>query len=199
MSDAPGNILSVLLVEGPTEAIFYGQIKDRYLSPGCACKIECIEGLRNVNEKILDALKMKNSDRSVRAYCCLDRESRYAKTPEFDLGFIRADLKKNRVTNVLSVDQIIATQMIESWFFHDIMGIYKYLKVPQANRSPKAYAPVERLRVKDLKDLFRRYDKVYSEGERARHFIESLDIEIICSRCKTLRDGIALRRRDKIT
>jgi hypothetical protein len=180
----------VLLVEGPTEAIFYGRIKDKYLKGYCACKIEPIGGLFNVNDKVLHALKTKNTDRLVRAYCCLDRESRYAQTPAFDLKFIRAELKRVHAKNVLSVDQIIATQMIESWFFHDIMGIYKYLRVPQANRNPRAYIPVDKFHVDDLKNLFRRYNKVYSEGDRARHFIRSLDIEFICSQCTALKKGI---------
>jgi hypothetical protein len=101
MAQATGNILSVLLVEGPTEAIFYGRIKEKFLQAHCACKIEPIEGLYNVNKKVLNALKTRNTDRSVRAYCCFDRESRYAITPEFDLGFIRAELKRDRVINVL--------------------------------------------------------------------------------------------------
>jgi len=193
MTDASGDILSVLLVEGQTEAIFYGRVKDKYLlKANCACKIESIGGLYNIHDKVLHALETKNTDRLVRAYCCLDRESRYAKTPAFDLGFIRSELKRDKVKNVLSVDQIIATQMIESWFFHDIMGIYKHLKVPKTNRNPTTYTPVERFRVKDLKDLFRRYNKVYTEGDRARHFIESLDIELIYRRCKALREGIEL-------
>jgi hypothetical protein len=194
MARASKDILSVLLVEGQTDAIFYGMVKDQYLKANCACKIEPIEGLYNIHNKVLGALKTKNTDRLVRAYCCLDRESRSAQTPEFDLKFIRAELKRDKVENVLSVDQIIATQMIESWFFHDIMGIYKHLKIPKAKRNPKAYKPVERFCEKDLKELFSRYGKVYTKGDRARHFIESLDVKLICSQCKALDEGIALIR-----
>jgi len=194
MAGVSGNILSVLLAEGQTDAVFYDMVKEHFLKAHCAVKIEHIEGLRNVNDKVLDALTTKNTDRQVRAYCCLDRESRYAKTPEFDLKFIRSELKSANITNVLSVDQIIATQMIESWFFHDIMGIFKYLKVPKANRNPKAYRPVEQFRANDLNELFRRYDKVYSKGDRARHFIESLDVKLIYDQCKVLKEGVELIR-----
>lgn len=190
MTAVSAPVLSVLLVEGPTEKHFYTRVKDRYLKGHCSCIIQVVEGLFNINDKVLHALKTKNTDRLVRAYCCLDRESRYSKTPGFDIDFIRADLKKENISNVLSVDKIIATQMIESWFFYDIAGIYKYLKVPRAQRNMKAYVPVEGFRVSHLKELFRRHKKVYSEGDRAKHFIESLDLESIVSQCSDLRDGV---------
>lgn len=190
----PRNVLSVLLVEGPTERIFYECVKKRYLRD-CACTIDCVEGLFNINEKILHALTIRHMERPVRAYCCLDRESRYAKTPGLDLGFIREQLAASGANNVLSVDPIIATQMIESWFFHDIQGIFRYLRVPRSQRNARPYAHVERLRVADLKQLFRRHGKEYCEGERSRRFIEALSIELIHSRCPELRKGITQIRR----
>jgi hypothetical protein len=184
-----GQVLSVLLVEGDTEAIFYDRVKTAFLQ--CPCKIEVIGGLFSVNKKILHALSTKNQDRTVRAYCCLDQESRYAPTPAFDLNFIRAEVRE-KIRNVLSVDAIIARQMIESWFFHDMSGIYKYLRVPIAQRKPKAFLPVERLRVEDLKRLFLRYKKVYTEGKRAKYFINRLDIQAISAKCVALQRGVAL-------
>ena len=192
MARALGDVLSVLLVEGPTERLFYGRIKRRYLEGNCACTIEPMNGLFNINEKVLHALATRNTDRQVRAYCCFDRESRYAPTPGFDLRFIRAQLKKDGIRNVLSLDAIIATQMIESWFFHDYPGICAYLKVPRSRRNPKAYVPVERYRVKDLKALFSLYGKRYSEGDRAEHFINKLDIERIYRQSTALKQGIEL-------
>lgn len=189
MPTGRGKILSLLLVEGPTEAIFYGRVKAGFLA-ACPCVIECVTGLYDVNNKVLQALEARHDPRPVRAYCCLDRESRYAPTPEFDLDFIRGALTERGVSNVLSVDSVIATQMIESWFFHDIAGIYRFLRVPTPQRNLKAFAPVERFGVADLKALFRRHGKMYREGERARHFIESLNIRAIHDACQTLRQAV---------
>jgi hypothetical protein len=192
MAPDPGNVLTVLLVEGPTEEIFYGRVKAEHLDHACSVKIECIEGLYNVNTKILQALTTKHKDQRVRAYCCLDRESRYASVPVFDLGFIRRDLRQKGASNVLSVDAIIATRMIESCFFYDVAGIYAHLRVPRAQRQPKKYRPPEKFCVEDLKDLFRRYGKNYIEGDRAENFINKLDLKKIVRECASLRDGINL-------
>lgn len=140
-------------------------------------------------------LTSRYQDQMVGAYCCLDRESRYAKTPGFDLTLIRNTLKARDVTNVLRVDAVIATQMIESWFFYGIAGIYTYLKVPKAKRKARAYSPPEKFREKDLKALFRRYGKNYREGKRAKPFIDQLDIATIAAKCEELKEGIALINR----
>lgn len=190
VSDA--NVLSLLLVEGPTESLFYGRIKRLFLDRFCSVTIEPITGLFNVNKKILSALKTRHIDRHVRAYCCLDRETRYSKTPQFDLGFIRNKIVAMNIRNVLSVDAIIATQMIESWFFYDIEGIYQYLRVPHSQRNLKAFNPPEAFRESHLKQLFRKHDKIYHEGRRASHFIDNLNVAKIVAECTALRDGINL-------
>jgi hypothetical protein len=186
------NVLTVLLVEGPTEEIFYTRVKTVYLDRRCSVKIECLSGLFNVNKKILQALTTKYTGQRVRAYCCLDRESRYAKVPDFELNLVKRSLRQRGASNILSVDAIIATPMIESWFFYDIAGIYTHLRVPKAKRAPKKYRPPEAFAVKDLKDLFRRYGKNYIEGDRAENLINKLDLDTIVCQCKALRDGIDL-------
>jgi hypothetical protein len=182
----------VLLVEGRTEAIVYGRVKSFFLDGECPSTVEEIDGLFNVNKKILHALKTRHTDRQIRAYCCLDRESRYAKTPEFDLGLVQSQVAERGMSNVLSVDAIIATKMIESWFFYDLPGIYTFLRVPKAKRNVRAFKPPEAYDVSDLKALFRRHGKTYREGERARHFINRLNVPGICRNCKELGVGVAL-------
>jgi len=186
--------LSVLLVEGPTEVVFYERVKRLYLGD-CRVVIEHIEGNFNVNAKVLDRLVAKYGDVPTRAYCCLDRESRYAKVPGLDLRFIERELAGKGADSILSVDAVIAKQMIESWFFHDVDGIFAHLRVPKKERKPRKWRPAERFRVEDLKALFRRYGKMYCEGERAKGFIESLNLEAIVTGCRDLRDGIDLIRR----
>ncbi len=188
----PEGPLSVLLVEGDTELIFYDRVKELCLDASNRATVVQIAGLFNVNRKILNALVTKYEGERIRAYCCLDRESRYAQTPEFDLAFIREELRARDATNVLSVDAIIATQMIESWFLYDIMSIYMFLSVPRAKRNLKAFRPPERFRETDLKALFSRYGSTYREGKRAKNFIEHLDVARIASECPELRDGVAM-------
>jgi len=81
--------LSVLLVEGETEKIFYERVKDLRLK-NVRLTISHIGGLYNVHKKLLNRIVTKYNDEPVRIYCCLDRENRYAQTPEFDLEFIKA-------------------------------------------------------------------------------------------------------------
>jgi hypothetical protein len=192
----PGSLktepLSVLLVEGPTEVVFYERIKAEVIANACPVTIEHIEGLWDVNRKILGRITHKYAGRIVRCYCCLDRESRYGKSCPVDLDYIRRELACSGMTNVLSIDAIIATQMIESWFFHDIDGIYGFLRVPKSQRKPKAYQPAEKCRESHLKELFRHHDQIYREGERAANFIKSLDLKKIMARAEALRRGIEL-------
>ena len=157
--------LSLLLVEGYTDQVFYDLVKKNFLID-CRVTLFNIKGLYNVNNDIIDKTLdfcQKHNDEKVRAYCCLDRESRYGQTPGFDLEVIRKYIKE-KTNSVLSIDAIIATQQIESWFFYDIVGIYKFLKVPKAKRRPRRYQPPERFGYRDLQKLFERYEQVYNRA-----------------------------------
>jgi len=192
---SPQRPLSLLLVEGPTDRIFYRRVRSVCLAGALRISVDHLRGLFNVNKKILHRLTVRDPHTPVRAYCCLDRESRYGKTPGFDLDFIRGELRNRQTRHVLSVEAIIATQMIESWFFHDLAGIYRYLRVPRSKRSRTAYSPPERYGKIDLQGLFRRYEREYVEGNRSRAFIESLDVEEIATRCQELKTGVSLIER----
>lgn len=91
---------------------------------------------------------------------------------------------------VLSVDTIIATTMIESWFFYDIEGIYKFLRVPRARRNPKKYKPPEKFTHIDLSTLFKQNGKSYIKGERCAGFINALDLKKIYLNCQELKSGL---------
>jgi len=182
-------------VEGDTEVLFYQRVKEQLLGDIRRVTIEQLHGIFNINKKILNKIFMKSQSEIIRVYCCLDRESRHAVTPGFDIDFIKKEVVSKRLINVLGVDAIIATQMIESWFFYDLDGIYKFLEAPKAQRKKRAYQPPERFRVKDLGDLFRRHNRVYQEGKRAANFINHLDIGKIARECKEMREGLELIRR----
>ncbi len=189
--------LSVLLVEGDTEEVFYGRVK-RELLADCRIHVDCIEGLYNINTKVVNYLLRRIPDEKVRVYCCVDRETRYGKTPGLDLPLIRTKVKQFGLTHVLSVDSVVATQMLESWFFHDIEGIFRYVRVPRSQRNPSRWHPPEKYGKRDLQELFRRYGRAYVEGLRAAAFINELDIRSIAGSCAALSQAINLiRRRDE--
>ena len=149
--------LSVLIVEGDTEVLFYERVKRQLLSDIRRVTVEQIRGIFNVNKNILHKIYIKSQGEVIRVYCCLDKESRHAPTPGFDLEFIKREVINKGMRNVLSVDAVIATQMIESWFFYDLGGIYTFLNVPKSKRRVKAYKPPEGYRKKDLQRLFEKY------------------------------------------
>lgn len=183
-------ILSVLLVEGPTEVVFYNKIKKLYLK---STTIEHLEGNWNINKKVLDRITHKYSDRPARIYCCVDRESRNGQVPGFDLDFIRKEIVSKKLHNVLSVDSIIATIMLESWFFYDVPGIYKYLKTPKAKRTVKKFKPPEKNDWRVLDKLYKQNGKTrYSKGVKAEGLVKCLDIPGIYKSCKELKNGIDL-------
>lgn len=192
---APKIPISLLLVEGDTDVIFYERVKAAYLSTGqCRVVIQNLEGLFNINKKVVNKLHDycdHHRDEVVKAYCCVDRESRDGKTPGLDLGIIIRNIREKQIEAVLSIDKIVATQQIESWFFWDIDGIYKCLRTPRARRR-KAYRPPERYTYRDMIRLFRDCGKVYNKGKRCRHFIEQLNFDTIVKNCRELSDGIKL-------
>lgn len=186
--------MSLLLTEGCTDQIFYDSIKASHLA-NCRVTVRDLHGLYNVNVKVIKHILdyvQHHRDETVRVYCCLDRESRYGNIPGFDIKTILKYVKDANVTSVLSVDLITATQQIESWFFHDIDGIFKYLEVPKAQRNVRAFGRPEKFSYKDIQKLFERYGKTYAKGKRAENFINNLDNGKIVRSCKELREGIQL-------
>lgn len=187
--------ISLLLVEGDTEEIFYCRVKDTFLT-GCRSTVrKNLEGLFNVNKKVIGRIVdylQGHTDEKIRVYCCVDRESRYGTVPGLDLKTVIKYIKDKNISSVLSINLIVATKQIESWFFYDLGTIYRFLKVPRAQRKSSAFKPPEKFGYKDLQRLFERYGKVYSKGKRSKNFIDHLDVKKIASDCKDLRKGIAL-------
>ncbi len=189
-------ILSVLFVEGQTEEVFYGKVKELYLK---STKIEHLSGNWNINNKVLDKITQKYSDRPVRVYCCVDRESREDRVPGLDLDFIRKELASKGFSNILSIDCVVATKMLESWFFYDMNGIYKYLKAPKAKRTTKRFMPPEKNDWRVLNRLFKQYGKRrgYSKGYKAEGLVNDLDIPLIYTSCKELKNGVELIKKQR--
>lgn len=193
--------VALINVEGETDEIFYQKIAKKYLG-NVPRRISNLRGNYNIHGKIFDKTLqylLNNQDKQVRVYCCVDRENRY-QNPPLNKKILEEKFftDKDFKGNVLSVDVIIATQMIESWFFYDMDGIYKFLRVPVKERKPKKFNPVEKLTSYDLSHLFKRYGKVYIKGKKCGYFIESLDIDKIYKKCNDLKNGINLILRKDI-
>jgi len=184
--------IALIYLHGDTEEEFFRKVFDKYLK-GIRRHIKNVKG---DNRKVLSATAYfisEHSDVYVRVYCFLDRESRYGTPPlsESSLkNIFRSDSRFEK--RVLSCNVIIATQMIESWFFYDIEGIYRYLSVPRRERHINKYRPPDKCSCNTLSKLFTRYGKAYIKGKKCANFIDHLDIDKIYRNCPELRDGIAL-------
>jgi len=188
--------VSLLVLEGYTEQIFYPLIRDQFLK-GIRIELRNMKGRGNVNKDILREIykyTYTNRDDLVRAYCCVDTERAKRTATPIDLEFIREKAKerKRKMREVLSIDTILADPDIESWFFYDIEGIYKFLRAKRSQRSTKKYSNPKSLCKNNLQRLFHSFGEVYLPGRKTANFINSLDIDKIVSKCKELRDGIEL-------
>lgn len=189
--------VSLLILEGYTEEVFYPIVRDKYL---CGIRIERrnIKGQGNINKDVLGEIyKYVYNNRSdfVRAYCCIDSERNKVSATPLDLEFICNMTRDKKMVQLLSVDSILADPDIESWFFYDIEGIYEFLGAKKSKRNIKKYCNPWNLCKKDLQQLFQRFKKVYIPGQRATNFINNLDIEKIIAGCAELREGIELIKR----
>jgi len=190
----PHKEVALIFVEGDTEKEFYTKLAESYLH-GISKAIINLHGIYNVHRNVLgktEAFLHQHSDVTVRIYCCIDRESRDY-NPPLDIDDLRSTLKEQRdFSRVLSADAIIATQMIESWFFYDIEGVYKFLKVPRNLRSSTKFTPPEKFTHLDLSKLFARFGKTYIKGRKCANFINNLDLGKIYGSCNELTIGLNL-------
>jgi len=183
----------LLVLEGYTEEVFYSIIRDTFLH---AIRVELrnMKGRGNVNKDVLSEIykyMYNNPNDLVRAYCCVDTERQRQSATPFDLDLVRQEARDRQMKRVLSVDAILADPDIESWFFYDIEGIYKFLRAKKSQRTTNKYSNPTNLSKKDLQRLFARFEKVYTPGKRAERFIASLNIRRMLSCCTNLSEGIA--------
>jgi len=184
--------VSLLIIEGETEQIFYPIIVRKYLS-GLRITRYNLKGQSNTNKQVIGRTQLflrDNPNDLVRVYCCVDAERGKRSATPLDLDIVREHIKARRLKGVLSVDQLLADPDIESWFFYDIEGIYSFLRAKRTQRNPRKYQNPRSFGKKDLQKLFRQFDKEYLPGKRTVNFISSLNIDKIVSNCKDLHEGI---------
>lgn len=188
--------LLYIFLEGNTEDVFYKKIADKYLK-SISKKYKNLKTGTNINAQIVKYLyhfikDNSNSKYDLYVYAFIDKEGARSDVSEFNASAIVKELKKEKVkiTNIKEIDAIEAIFMIESWFFHDLEGICKYINLDCTETLKKNYSNAEKFKDSDLAALFRKgkSKKLYKKGEES--FLNSLDIERIYNSCSDLRKGI---------
>lgn len=188
--------LLYIFLEGNTEDVFYKKIADKYLK-SISKKYKNLKTGTNINAQIVKYLyhfirDNSNSKYDLYVYAFIDKEGSRSDVSEFNAEAILKELKKEKVKiiNIKEVAAIEAIFMIESWFFHDLEGICKYINLECTETLKRNYSNTEKLKHTDLAALFRKgkSKKFYKKGEES--FLKSLDVEKIYNNCNDLRNGI---------
>ena len=187
----------LFLYEGDTEGGFYDRLFELYgLTRQVQIKKKCINGIYNINQKVADKIygyleNAKNDHvKYLTVFVAYDREqARGEIDSRINIGLI---IKQTADKRLKAIHEIIATQMLESWFFIDIDGIYSYLKMPASQREPHKYSNHEKYTADNLDELFKQKDKrsKYYKGAGCIDLIKHLDLMKIHDNCPDLKKGI---------
>lgn len=187
----------LFLYEGDTEAEFYKLIFNKYIPER---KIRRnygnLKGVYSLNDKVsskIESYLLNDSFKTcndIHVFIAYDREGPRTTETLLDIESLRKKYisKKSRIS---TINEIVATQDLESWFFHDLEGIYKYLRTPKSKRNLKAYNNTEATNNRILSCLFHNYNKHYQKGKKVHGFIEQLDIEKIYNNVQELKDAVS--------
>lgn len=186
----------LFLYEGETEGEFYKKVLDIYLS-----KIKLrrnysnLKGVYNINKKVTSKIKSYLINKgykdlnNIHVFIAFDREG--PRTTETLLNIDKLNSAFiNKKSRIKSINQIIATQDLESWFFNDLDGIYDYLGVPKKKRNYKLSKNTEATNNRILSNLFHKNNKHYQKGRRAHNFIDHLNLKLIIGNTPDLQNGI---------
>lgn len=190
----PNSLL--ILYEGETEGEFYKLVFENYVPPRLIRRnYSNLKGVTNITRKVENKIlsylqdnKSKSCD-NIHVFVAYDREGTREKEPLLDIDYLKSEFLYQK-SRIASINEIIATQDVESWFFYDLEGIYNFLKVPKNKRNYKAYINIEATNNRVLSSLFHRYNKHYQKGTRVQGFVNQLYIDKIVENVKELKDAI---------
>lgn len=166
---------ALLLLEGETEEELYGRFASHY-APKAPKQFKNLRGNFNINAKIAEAgvsYMTRNPDRLVDVFVCIDQER--IGFPAFDKSAVEQALKTCK--NFRALIPIVVILTIESVFFLDIDGIYKFLRAKKSHRKPQHFANFRKLTHIQLGNLFRQFGKTYFKGHRCQGLVASLDLD----------------------
>ncbi|MFD3158756.1 DUF4276 family protein (plasmid) [Haloimpatiens sp. FM7330] len=187
--------LALIFLEGYTEDVFYKNIFQKYLQ-GIPKKTKNLKTGTNINRQIVNELYHFMSNKSneiydLYIYVFIDKEGSRNDISQFNNKAILKKLKEYfKCEQIKVIDKIEAIIMIESWFFHDLEGICKYIGISFTDSLKRNYANPERLKALDLSKLFKKGNKKkhYKKGDEG--FLTSLNIDTIYNNCSDLKEGI---------
>lgn len=180
--------VSLIMVEGETEIEFYKVVAGSLLKKSHR-KVENLHGNFSIHAKILDAAKKysnNNPNDTFDLYICIDQER--IGVPALNEEYLLGEL--NGIRGFKTFNSVIVVLMLESVFFIDMDGLYKYLRASKNKRNPKKYKQYRNFTHRDLSALFKQFGHMYRKGSRCSDLIESLDIEKITSTDNVLREFI---------
>lgn len=197
MAKVNRNPHSILFIyEGETEGEFYSKIFEDHL-PQRTIQIHKgnLKGVFSLDNKVRNKIQTYLlSDKfvkckSIHVFVAYDREGDINTEPILDIEKLKREFIVDK-SRVKSINQVIATQDLESWFYHDMPGIYKYLRVPKTERKLDVHPNVNATHNRMLSQFFHRYKKHYQKGRRAEGFIDDLDLKKIIGKVVELQEMI---------
>ena len=190
----PNSVL--VLCEGETELEFYKMIFEKFVSPTKIRRnYSNLKGVYSLNDKVRSKIESylqnsaSNTCNNIHVYIAYDREGTKETESLLDIiGLQKAFLHNN--SRIKSINEIIATQDLESWFFHDLEGIYKFLKVPVAKRNMSLFKNTELTNNRILSAFFYKHNKLYIKGKKVKGFLSALDFNKIYSKTQELKIAV---------
>lgn len=191
------NLNSILfLFEGDTEFEFYKKLLESKL-PSRSIQLHWgnLRGVDNITQKALGKIhsfldnKKYKDEKSIHVYIAFDREGERHIPSRLNCQLLRHKLiaKKSRIA---SITEIIATQDLESWFFYDIKGLYKFLNIPKTKQNFSLFKNPEQLNNVHLSHLFHKNGKHYQKGTKTAGLIDKLNLELIYDNIEDLQKAI---------
>lgn len=194
MSENSNSIL--FLYEGDTENEFYTIIfRDHITERKIRISKSNLSGLNNINKKVKRKLHgylaEKKTRKKIHVIVAYDREGPRHLPTRFNISLLRKEFVSPS-SRIITINEIVATQDLESWLFHDIDGIYTHLRTKNTKRNPSKYRNVEKFNNSHLSQLFHQVNKHYQKGKRVEGFLTSLDFEKIIAKTEPLQSLISI-------
>ena len=190
------NSKSILfLYEGETEGEFYRLFFESLPKRSIRINWGNLKGVYGLNDKVRSKihgylLHQNFSDcTEIHVFVAYDREGERNVQSQLDVDGLVKEFVLSNKSRIAEIHEIIATQDLESWMFHDLAGIYSFLQTPKSQRNLKAYPNVEATNNYALSALFHRNKKHYQKGRRVDGFLKSLDLPLIFSKVRELEEA----------